>query len=118
MRITAEDGTVQDYELLQYGELADAEVVPALESVEISFQGDPVDLAYTTNMGDKYAYSIAYEEGGSEGWLTAEHRGEGLLTLTAEPWDDMERDRPGDADDHRGRRPDEQSIGEYPRRTA
>ena len=93
VRITAEDGTVQDYELLQYGELADAEVVPALESVEISFQGDPVDLAYTTNMGDKYAYSIAYEEGGSEGWLTAEHRGEGLLMLTAEPWDDMERDR-------------------------
>ena len=93
VRITAEDGTVQDYELFQYGELADAEVVPALESVEISFQGDPVDLAYTTNMGDKYAYAIAYEEGGAEGWLTAEHRGEGLLTLTAEPWDDMERDR-------------------------
>ena len=41
----------------------------------------------------KYAYAIAYEEGGAEGWLTAEHRGEGLLTLIAEPWDDMERDR-------------------------
>lgn len=93
LRITAEDGTVQDYELLQYGELADAAVTPVYESVEISFQGGPVDVPYTTNMGDRYAYSIAYEQGGPEGWLTAEHRAEGLLTLTAEPWDDMERDR-------------------------
>jgi len=92
LRITAHDGTTADYAIVQSGLKADAAVSTECESLELSYRGDAIDVEYTTNMGDAHEYAIEYPDQDA-GWLTCTHRGEGLLTLSAEPWDNEEFDR-------------------------
>lgn len=92
VKITAADGTAEIYEFTQLGLKADAEVTSTAKTIDFPAAGDAIEVTYTTNMGDLYAYDIVYD-GASKDWLTATHEGEGRLMLTAEAWTSQSENR-------------------------
>lgn len=90
--IAAADGTTADYEFTQLGQKADATVSSETKQIVFMAAGGSENVAYTSNMGDVYAYKIAYGEESSD-WLTIGDNGVGALTLTASEWNDQEKTR-------------------------
>lgn len=95
LTVTAQDGTVQTFPIMQTGLKADAEVVceAAENGLEFASAGESQTILYTTNMGDVYDYSATYGEESSEEWLSWSDEGAGQVVLTASEWTSKDQDR-------------------------
>lgn len=75
---------------MQTGVYPDAEVT--VDPKQIEFNADeivPVDVSFTTNMGDVYA--VSRDEDAD--WISWEDLGGNVIRFTAAPWDDEEQPR-------------------------
>lgn len=78
LRVTADDGTVADFDFRQAGEFDDARVqVETLELDLLADDNDPVVVPYTTNMGSLYSVST------DQPWLHADIDA-AAVTITAD----------------------------------
>ena len=85
--LTAADGTQETLRVVQTGVYPDAEVT--VDPKQIEFNADeivPVDVSFTTNMGDVYDYSVTYGEPDAGEWLTWSDEGAGRVVLRAAEW--------------------------------
>ena len=76
--------------VVQTGVYPDAEVT--VDPKQIEFNADeivPVDVSFTTNMGDVYA--VSRDEDAD--WISWEDLGGNVIRFTAAPWDDEEQPR-------------------------
>ena len=88
--LTAADGTQETLRVVQTGVYPDAEVT--VDPKQIEFNADeivPVDVSFTTNMGDVYA--VSRDEDAD--WISWEDLGGNVIRFTAAPWDDEEQPR-------------------------
>ena len=88
--LTAADGTQEMLRVVQTGVYPDAEVT--VDPKQIEFNADeivPVDVSFTTNMGDVYA--VSRDEDAD--WISWEDLGGNVIRFTAAPWDDEEQPR-------------------------
>ena len=95
LRITVDDGSVHDFEMVQLGQKADAEVIPSADQMQFVAKGESIDLTYTTNMGDAVSYTAEYN-GESKDWLSWKSDKTGVVTLTTTAWEDKINQRTAD----------------------
>lgn len=92
MTILAADGTEKAFTFTQRGEKADAAVSSSVRDIEFVAQGGTEIIAYSTNMGEEYSFSVTYD-GDSKDWLTWEATEAGKVRLIANEWTDSESGR-------------------------
>lgn len=88
--LTVADGTQEMLPGRADGVYPDAEVT--VDPKQIEFNADeivPVDVSFTTNMGDVYA--VSRDEDAD--WISWEDLGGNVIRFTAAPWDDEEQPR-------------------------
>ena len=113
--LTAADGTQETLRVVQTGVYPDAEVT--VDPKQIEFNADeivPVDVSFTTNMGDVYA--VSRDEDAD--WISWEDLGGNVIRFTAAPWDDEEQPRTANVYITVGSEGDERRHGEDSRHAA
>ncbi len=82
IKVTATDGTVNTLTVTQTGLLADAEIGISTESMEFKADNiEPIDLSFTTNMGDVYAVTADAD------WVKWEDLGNRTIRFSVTEWD-------------------------------
>jgi fibrobacter succinogenes major paralogous domain len=88
--VTAADGTKEVLQVIQTGVYPDAEIT--VEPDKIEFNADeivPVDVTFTTNMGDVYA--VTKDEDAD--WISWEDLGDNVIRFMAQQWENEEEPR-------------------------
>lgn len=90
--IKVSDGNILKQRFSQAGIFPDASVTSKISDVEFRAEGGPIDISYTSNMGDAVNFFASYD-GNSIDWLSWTTSSLGSVTLSASAWDDQEKGR-------------------------